>query len=84
MAIPSISRIVGEDDEGKLFTPEEYENYKRKVIPARMKNRLFVSWTSPNGWDCKLIGPETLCFCQHRLVKHHVTTRLNSPYLIYF
>ncbi|XP_072029624.1 protein FAM221A-like [Amphiura filiformis] len=63
-------RIVGEDDEGKLFTPDEYENYKRTVVPVRMKNRLFVSWTSPNGWDCKLIGPETLCFCQHRYKQH--------------
>jgi hypothetical protein len=26
-------RIVGNDDGGKLFTPEEYENYKREVLP---------------------------------------------------
>ena len=26
-------RIVGEDDGGELFTPEEYENYKKKVLP---------------------------------------------------
>lgn len=32
----------------------------------RMKNRLFVSWTAPNGMDCKMIGPETMCFCNHR------------------
>ncbi|PIK49585.1 hypothetical protein BSL78_13521 [Apostichopus japonicus] len=63
-------RIVGDDDNGQLFTPEEYENYKKKVLPARLRNRLFVSWTSPNGMDCKLVGPETLCFCQHRYKQH--------------
>uniref|UniRef100_A0A8C5YWZ7 Protein FAM221A n=1 Tax=Marmota marmota marmota TaxID=9994 RepID=A0A8C5YWZ7_MARMA len=59
-------RIVGEADGGKLFTPEEYEGYKKKVLPMRLQNRLFVSWRSPTGMDCKLVGPETLCFCTHR------------------
>ncbi|XP_075413687.1 protein FAM221A isoform X1 [Tenrec ecaudatus] len=63
-------RIVGEDDGGKLFTPEEYEEYKRKVLPARLQNRLYVSWRSPTGMDCKLVGPETLCFCTHRYKQH--------------
>ncbi|XP_008958289.2 protein FAM221A isoform X4 [Pan paniscus] len=63
-------RIVGEDDGGKLFTPEEYEEYKRKVLPLRLQNRLFVSWRSPTGMDCKLVGPETLCFCTHRYKQH--------------
>ncbi|XP_049982571.1 protein FAM221A isoform X1 [Alexandromys fortis] len=63
-------RIVGEDDGGKLFTPEEYEEYKKKVLPMRSRNRLFVSWRSPTGMDCKLIGPETLCFCTHRYKQH--------------
>ena len=31
MALPS--RIVGDDDGGELFTPEQYEEYKKKVIP---------------------------------------------------
>ncbi|XDC74742.1 hypothetical protein R6Z07F_005915 [Ovis aries] len=63
-------RIVGEDDGGKLFTPEEYEEYKRKVLPMRLQNRLYVSWRSPMGMDCKLVGPETLCFCTHRYKQH--------------
>ncbi|XP_041899969.1 protein FAM221A isoform X2 [Corvus kubaryi] len=63
-------RIVGDDDGGKLFTPEEYEEYKRKVLPARLQNRLYVSWRSPTGMDCKLVGPETLCFCTHRYKQH--------------
>ncbi|XP_021109776.1 protein FAM221A isoform X6 [Heterocephalus glaber] len=65
-----VSRIVGEDDGGKLFTPDEYEEYKRKVLPTRLQNRLFVSWRSPTGMDCKLVGPETLCFCTHRYKQH--------------
>ncbi|XP_022359105.1 protein FAM221A isoform X2 [Enhydra lutris kenyoni] len=63
-------RIVGEDDGGKLFTPEEYEEYKKRVLPMRLQNRLFVSWRSPTGMDCKLVGPETLCFCTHRYKQH--------------
>ncbi|THD25712.1 hypothetical protein D915_003508 [Fasciola hepatica] len=26
-------RIVGEDDGGKIFTPQQYEEYKKKYIP---------------------------------------------------
>lgn len=61
-------RIVGDDDGGNLFTPDEYEEYKKKVLPLRIANRLFVSWTAPNGMDCKLVGPETMCFCNHRYI----------------
>ncbi|XP_062979984.1 protein FAM221A isoform X3 [Elgaria multicarinata webbii] len=63
-------RIVGEDDGGKIFTPEEYEQYKKKVLPIRLQNRLYVSWRSPIGMDCKLVGPETPCFCTHRYKQH--------------
>ncbi|CAK8686005.1 unnamed protein product [Clavelina lepadiformis] len=62
--------IVGDDDDGILFTPKEYEAYKKKVLPMRMKNRMYVSWSNPTGLDCKLIGPETMCFCQHRYKGH--------------
>ncbi|CAK6949636.1 protein FAM221A [Scomber scombrus] len=63
-------RIVGDDDGGKLFTPEQYEEYKRKVLPLRLKNRLYVSFGVPGGNECKLIGPETQCFCTHRYKQH--------------
>ncbi|XP_053570124.1 LOW QUALITY PROTEIN: protein FAM221A [Bombina bombina] len=63
-------RIVGEDDKGKLFSPEEYERIKKAVLPIRMQNRLYVSWRSPDGMDCKLVGPETPCFCTHRYKQH--------------
>ncbi|XP_076006136.1 protein FAM221A [Genypterus blacodes] len=63
-------RIVGDDDGGTLFTPEQYEEYKRRMIPQRMENRLYVSYGVPGGIDCKLIGPETQCFCTHRFKQH--------------
>ncbi|KPP76530.1 protein FAM221A-like [Scleropages formosus] len=63
-------RIVGEDDGGRPFTPEEYEEYKRKVLPSRLQNRLYVSCGVPGGMDCKLVGPETPCFCTHRYKQH--------------
>ncbi|XP_068944829.1 protein FAM221A [Petaurus breviceps papuanus] len=72
-------RIVGEDDGGKLFTPEEYEEYKNKVLPVRLRNRLFVSWRSPMGMDCKLVGPETQCFCTHRYKQHKTDFEVIPP-----
>ncbi|XP_061669599.1 protein FAM221A isoform X1 [Syngnathoides biaculeatus] len=63
-------RIVGDDDGGVLFTPQQYEEYKRKVLPQRAKNRLYVSFVVPGGTDCKLVGPETQCFCAHRYKQH--------------
>ena len=64
------SRIVGEDDGGKTFTPEQYEAYKAKMLPQRAANRLFTSWTNPSGMDCLLVGPQSLCFCGHRYIGH--------------
>ena len=32
-----LSSIVGDDDGGNLFTPEEYENYKKQVLPMVKK-----------------------------------------------
>lgn len=34
-----IFRIVGEDDGGELFTPEQYEEYKKKVLPMVRTNK---------------------------------------------
>ncbi|KAG9280044.1 protein FAM221A [Astyanax mexicanus] len=63
-------RIVGEDDGVKLFSEAEYEEYKRRVLPIRARNRLYVSFGVPGKIDCKLIGPETPCFCSHRFKQH--------------
>ncbi|VDL18451.1 unnamed protein product [Hymenolepis diminuta] len=63
-------RIVGDDDNGHPFTPSQYEAYKRRVFPMRLKNRVYVSWVNPKGLDCILIGPESQCFCTHRYRQH--------------
>lgn len=38
--------IVGDDDGGKLFTPEEYEEYKRQVLPMVGFLFLFLKYNS--------------------------------------
>lgn len=57
---------MGDDDGGILFTPEQYEAYKKKMFPLRLRNRLYVSYGVPGGRDCKVVGPDTPCFCTHR------------------
>ena len=69
-AYAEYKRIVGDDDNGRLFSEEEYANYCRKIVPLRLKNRLYVSWQNQNRLDCKLIGPETKCLCQCRYKNH--------------
>mmetsp|Transcript_25591 Transcript_25591/g.64188 ORF Transcript_25591/g.64188 Transcript_25591/m.64188 type:complete len:376 (-) Transcript_25591:621-1748(-) len=72
-------RIVGNADGGKMFTPAELEEFKRKKAEARApENRLYVSWRCiPTEMDCKMIGPSTRCFCGH-LFKHHDSDRLKD------
>ncbi|CAF1314720.1 unnamed protein product [Didymodactylos carnosus] len=62
--------IVGDDDGGQMFTPEEYEAYKKRVLPMRLHNRLYVSWINPDGMDCILVGPQHKCLCRHRFTEH--------------
>jgi hypothetical protein len=62
--------IVGDDDGGKMMTDEEFEAYKKKVAEAR-KNHLYVYWVNSKGYECKAIGPESMCFCGHRYKSHN-------------
>ncbi|CAF0780556.1 unnamed protein product [Didymodactylos carnosus] len=62
--------IVGDDDGGQMFTPEEFEAYKKRVLPMRLHNRLYVSWVNPEGMDCILVGPQHKCLCRHRFTEH--------------
>lgn len=61
--------IVGTDDGGKLMSEEEFENYKKNVAEKR-KNHLYVYWVNADGFECKAIGPESMCFCNHRYKYH--------------
>lgn len=62
--------IVGDDDGGKLMSEAEFEAYKKKVAEAR-KNHLYVYWVNEKGFECKAIGPESMCFCGHRYKNHN-------------
>lgn len=62
--------IVGDDDGGKVMSDKEFEAYKKKVAEAR-KNHLYVYWVNIKGYDCKAIGPESMCFCGHRYKSHN-------------
>jgi hypothetical protein len=62
--------IVGDDDGGKVMSEKEFEEYKNKVREAR-KNHLYVYWRNSKDFDCKSVGPESMCFCGHRYKNHH-------------
>lgn len=62
--------IVGNADGGKLLSEQEYEQFKRNVAQQRAK-RLFVYWTNQNGIECKTVGPDSRCFCNHKYRDHH-------------
>jgi hypothetical protein len=54
--------IVGDADGGILFTPEQYDEYRRQRQAAP---RTYVSWR-PIGepsQECRAIGPESMCEC---------------------
>ena len=61
--------IVGNDDNGKLMSEKEFEEYKKNVAQKR-KNHLYVYWVNADGFECKAIGPESMCFCNHRYKAH--------------
>ena len=62
--------IVGTDDNGVLMSESEYEAYKKKVAPLR-KNKLYIFWINSSNFECKAIGPESMCFCNHRFKYHN-------------
>jgi len=51
------------------MSEEEFEEYKEKVKSAR-KNHLYVTWRNSKGNECKMIGPSSMCFCNHRYKDH--------------
>ena len=63
-------QIVGNNDNGKMMSDKEFEEYKNQVRDAR-KNRLYVHWRNmQTGQDCRVIGPASQCFCGHRFKEH--------------
>ena len=37
----------------------------------KMVIRYVIKYTNNKGVDCKMIGPETKCFCDHRYKEHN-------------
>jgi hypothetical protein len=52
-----------------MMSEKEFEEYKEKVKYAR-QNHLYTSWRNSKGNECKLIGPASMCFCNHRYKDH--------------
>lgn len=70
-------RIVGDADGGKMFTEEEYAEFKANAI-AHRANRIYVSWRNmTTGMDCRQVGPSSSCFCGHRF-RQHATDNTNK------
>jgi len=61
---------VGNADDGKPFTEKQYEEFKTD-LKKNAKNRLYTTWRSNKGVDCKNIGPSAKCFCDHRYKDHN-------------
>jgi len=71
------NNIVGNADGGKLFTPEQYEEYKND-LRKNAKNRVYTSWRNAKGMDCKMIGPASMCLCGHRYRDHNYVNPVNK------
>ena len=65
--------IVGTDDNGKLMSEKENENYKK----INKREYYYVYWINSGGFECKTIGPESMCFCNHRY-KYHDYNNVNN------
>ena len=68
--------IVGTDDNGKLMSEKEFENYK-KNLKNKKREHFYVYWINSGGFECKTIGPESMCFCNHRY-KYHDYNNVNN------
>ena len=69
--------IVGNDDNGKLMSEKEYESYK-KDLKNKKREHLYVYWINSTGFECKVIGPESMCFCNHRYKNHDYNNTNNK------
>ena len=68
--------IVGNDDNGKLMSEKEFEDYKNN-LKNKKRDHLYVYWINSTGFECKVIGPESMCFCNHRY-KYHDYNNTNN------
>ncbi|EAR82283.1 Hypothetical protein TTHERM_01229000 (macronuclear) [Tetrahymena thermophila SB210] len=63
-------QLVGDyHNNGQLMSEKEFEEFK-KNYREKAKNRIYCSWRNERGQDCKMVGPATKCFCDHRFKDH--------------
>ncbi|MES1913737.1 MAG: hypothetical protein MHM6MM_005899 [Cercozoa sp. M6MM] len=53
---------------GVVQAVDDYAFKRGKHVAA--KNRLYVSWRNSVGVECRVIGPESRCFCGHKYREH--------------
>ncbi|EGR28488.1 hypothetical protein IMG5_174420 [Ichthyophthirius multifiliis] len=62
-------QFVGGYDNGKLMSEQEFEEFKQNYR-EKAKNRVYCVWKNSLGLDCKVVGPQSKCFCDHRFKDH--------------
>lgn len=71
-------RVVGDSDGGRLLDEGEYERFLERAKEERGKNRLYCHVRNPEGLDCKAVGPQTQCVCNHRFREHTTDNMRNE------
>jgi hypothetical protein len=52
----------------------KYNAKNEKLLSQKLsskKEQFYIYWVNSKNKDCKLIGPSTKCFCDHRLKEHN-------------
>lgn len=63
-------RVVGDADNGSLLSNEEFARFEERAKRERGTNRVYAHLRNADGLDCKAIGPQSLCVCNHRFREH--------------
>lgn len=71
--------VAGDVDHGQneLMSEQEFEKLKKEMA-VKYKNRIYCSWRNSQGLECKMIGPATKCFCDHRFKDHEFVNPKNK------
>jgi len=70
-------RVVGDADRGYPLPPDQLHRFVQSARSQRGVDRLYAFLRSPNGIDCKALGPQSLCLCGHRF-RQHTTDNLRN------
>lgn len=68
-AYQEYTELVGRLDGGRPLPDAQYQELRRRA--ANPNRRLYVNWRNKEtGLDCRAIGPQSMCLCQHRYNEH--------------